>query len=488
MRKFLLILAIVCGLALAALAVFIATFDADRYRPLLTSQLQHALGKPVQLQRISLAWRQGVAVQLQGLTILEDARVQEPLVQVDSVSASVHLLPLLRRDVQVSSIVLEHPRVHVVRDANGTINLLGLAAVASPTAASRPTAVGGTPVTFNIGSLRIHNGTLHWTDAMAQPPMDLTVNAIDVTVTHIALGQPMDVDARAALGVDVPNVHLAGRVTPPGSMSHGAIDRVHLTVDHLALEQLLPVAVAGQPNVRGLLTGTLDGQLPTLDSAQVMRALSAHGSLKLTDGRLEHLNILRMALEKLSILPGLMEQLEARLPESYKAKLTASDTVFTPIDVSLQLESGALRFDNLHVGTDTFRLVGTGTVGLDGVLNIRSTLSVESTLSAAIIKSVRELQALANASGELEFPMAIQGRAPQISVLPDLRYIGSKVVVTKAVDLLGRLIEKGKAPPQEGTPNATPGDTSAQQQAPDLLDHLIQRALQKRHKAESQPP
>ena len=130
-----------------------------------------------------------------------------------------------------------------------------------------------------------------------------------------------------------------------------------------------------------------------------------------------------------------------------------------------------MRFDDLRVRSDTFELVGTGRVGLDGTVDIRSTLRIEQALSAAIFRSVQELQALANRTGEMEVPLTIQGQAPRIAVLPDLRYVASRVVVTTAVDLIGRLLRKEEP---------TDGETPSEEAGPStggILGQLLQKAL-----------
>lgn len=443
MKKIPLTCFILLGLVILAVAIFVATFDADRYRPMLVSKLQEAIGKPVGLERLSLGWHGGIALQLQGLAISDDAQAgtAEPLLQVESASAIVRLLPLLRKEVQVASIVLSRPQVHVVRDAQGRVNLLGLAAAMSPAAApSRPASVGGTAVSFNIASLRVEDGTLHWTDAATRPPTELRLNRLDVAVTHIALGHPMDIDMTGALATETSNLHLSGRLTPPSPTQSGSLEQGKLTIEGLPLERILAPAQPGEPQLAGTLTVAVQGSATTWDPAQLARAVSASGTLKLAEPRVANLNILREVFERFSMLPGLVEALQARLPPAYQAKLAAPDTVFSPIELALRVEEGSLRFDDLRVRSDTFELVGTGYLGLDGTVDIRSMLRIEQALSAAIFKSVKELQALANRTGELEVPLVIQGQAPRIAVLPDLRYVTSRVVVTTVVDLIGQLL------------------------------------------------
>src|SRR3989338_7232049 len=102
MKRVLLVVGAIILLAVVALAVFIATFDADRYRPLVVQELQKALGRPVAIERISLAWRNGIAAQLKGVVLSDAVPGAEPLLALDEASATVRLWPLLRRDVQVT--------------------------------------------------------------------------------------------------------------------------------------------------------------------------------------------------------------------------------------------------------------------------------------------------------------------------------------------------------------------------------------------------
>jgi len=453
MKRLLVILAVLVVLVILGVTLFLATFNADRYRPLLVSKLQGSIGRPVSLERLSLGWRNGIAVQLQGLAIAEDAQAgREPLIHVDSASAIVRLLPLLRKDVQVASIVLERPRIHVARDANGRINLLGLAAVGAPAASGRTARVGEAAVSFNIASLRIEDGVLHWTDAFTKPPADLWIKKLDVAVRNIAPGRPMDLDVKGSLAAEVPNLRVRGRFTPPSGTQPGSVEHGTLTIESLPLERLLPSAPPGEPQLQGKLTLTVQGGAKTLEPSEVARSISGTGTLKLDEPKVVNLNVLRVVFERISMLPGLVQTLEARLPPAYQAKLTATDTILKPIALSVQVEDGTLRFDDLRVRTETFGLNGTGRVDLDGTVgphtfltvgvNIRATLVIDPALSAALIEGVKELQALTNADGEMEIPLAIQGQAPQVAVLPDLNYLATKLIVTKARNLLGTFLEK----------------------------------------------
>jgi uncharacterized protein YhdP len=443
-------------LLVLGVGVFIATFDADRYRPLLVSRLQEAVGRPVTLERLSLGWRNGIAVQLHRLAIADEGpRAAEPLLQVDSASALVRLWPLVRKEIQVASVTLSRPRVHLVRDAQGRINLLGLIAVASPAAGAAPQTAGGpSPGSFNIGSFRLDDGTLRWTDLSASPPTEVWMDEVVLLVRNIAPGEPMDIDLKAALGAKRQNLALSGRLTLPEGGQAGSLEQGRLTIEGLALQQVLPPRQPGAPQLQGTLGIAVEGTAPTLEAARVRETVTAGGRLTLTDARVANLNVLRAIFEKMSMIPGLLQRLEARLPEGYQAKLAAPDTVLSPIDVPLRVEAGALQLDDLRVRSDTFELSGTGRVGLSGAMEIRAAVRIDPQLSAALISSVNELQALADAGGQLEIPLTVQGQAPHVAVLPDLSYLASRLVATTVQDLLGNVLQKAiektapQAPPQ----------------------------------------
>jgi uncharacterized protein involved in outer membrane biogenesis len=121
MKKFLLIAFILLVIVTAGLAIFILSFDLDHYRGQVISQIESALGKPADLEKISLGIRGGLALELKGLAVYKDAARTESLIRFKSASALVALRPLLNREISISSVYLEEPFIHVVRGKDGKI-------------------------------------------------------------------------------------------------------------------------------------------------------------------------------------------------------------------------------------------------------------------------------------------------------------------------------------------------------------------------------
>ncbi len=613
MKKLLLVIVVLLVVAGVGGAVFLATFDANRYRPMVVQKLEAATGRPVQLDHIALGWHGGGALQLKGLAIYPAgaAASGEPIAQVEAVNALVRLAPLLHKEVQVSSIVVTRPRVRISRDAQGHIDLVGAAAVGSPAAAGSATpstGQGGSPVALSVDAFRVEDGWVRWTDAMTNPPTDVTVKRVNVLVRDVSLVGPMTFEARAAAFSDEPDIEVSGRVHAPAGGRPAVVEDVHAAVDlsklnlddmaralpavakaelapglaghldvrveravldpahlndiaatvdftdgrialqrlaspidqlqlhakggtervelsklaarvgggainvsgvvehlsnqphttlqataqNVSLDALLPPASTDQPHLRGQATGTFEGSAVGLAWPEMSRTLTGQARMSVTDGRIENLNILRMIFERMSILPGLVQTLEARLPQSYQAKLQARDTVFRTVELPVTFNNGSIVFSHLLIASDTFELTGEGNMGFNGTMDARSMVRVDAELTRAMIASVKELQNLTDQSGRLEIPVTLRGNLPRVVPTPDLQYIASRLISTKAQDLIGGLIERSAGKEQGGRP-ATPGQpnqpaTTPSEPQASPLGTLLRGVLEQQGVLPSQSP
>jgi hypothetical protein len=444
MKRTLIIGGFIAGVLIIGSVAFLALVGINRYRPVVERKLQEAIGCPVMIGRLSLGWQDGLAMECQGVNILSaTGRPPQPLLQLESVSVLVRLAPLFHKRLDVASVVLKRPRLHVKREADGRINLMGLAALGGPVAApSRASQRLGAPVPFAIASLRIVEGTLHWTDARSTPPYRLTVTNVEALLEPIAPGVPITMAFRGALASDRQNLRLSARVLLPDAVQPGSAEQLDLSLEDIALQRILPEVSPAEPHLLGRRSLKVQGRLPTLDPLQVSRAFSAGGRLTLTEAKVANLNVLRAVFERLSMLPGLIERLQGRLPPAYQERLTRPDTMLAPMAFTGTVRQGVLEVDDLKVGAEGLELSGTGWVGFPGAMRFHGVLRVEPELSRALIAGVNELERLTNAQGQLEFPLTIRGQFPRVAVLPDLDIIATKLLVTRVQDILGNILQQ----------------------------------------------
>ena len=444
MKKILIILGVLVLIGVIALAVFLATFDVDRYRPMVVKQISTAIGRPVRLEHISLAWHDGVSLELKNLAVEPDSAGTEPPAQVENVHLVVRLLPLLKRNIQVASVSVVRPRLHVERGADGLIKVEGLYPLPSkPASAAQPagaTPSASTALPLLISMVQIEDGTIRVNDKSTQPPLDLTIQEINVDLRNISLLPPGSVQLKRF------SAKLAGgTVTADGTIQNLFTKpevAFQAQAQNLALENLVPASNPSEPTLRGNFSGSFQGKFQGTAWPEISNTLSGQGRVSLTNGAIVNMNILREIFQRISIIPGLAENLAANLPASYQEKFNAKDTLLQPIDFPMAVERGAVSFNNIRVATDTFELNGSGRLGLDCSLSMQSRVTVEPQLSAAMLQSVKELQILADSQGRVEIPVLLQGTLPKIRVMPDISSVASRLTTTKAEELIGGLLEK----------------------------------------------
>lgn len=267
MKKVLIILTAFILFVTAGLGIFIATFNADRYRPVLVEKIRQALGTPVDLGRISLVWKNGIALRLENFVVYSGPEKQAAAVKFQEASAVVRLGPLLHKDIQIVSVVVVKPMIRLVKNAAGKIEPKGVhlpapSAAGSPSGAPSPAA---NPMLFSMDSFRLEGGELFFEDPTSSPPMGLVLRDLDVEVKGFSISKPFSFRAAAAVFSSKQNLRLAGRFSLPQGDQASALEDFSLATDLADLDirelsRALPsIASAGiQEGLAGELTLKVD--------------------------------------------------------------------------------------------------------------------------------------------------------------------------------------------------------------------------------------
>ena len=562
MKKTLVILLAVALLA-AGVALSLARFDVDKFRPAVVQKMEQQLGRPVRMGKISLGWRRGIALELRDLAIYPGSQPEgDPAVHVDRVSAVLKIFPLFRGDLQLSALAFIGPRVHIVRSPAGAIDVEGVtplpAKVSPPGAPGKPAAPPPPAApSFLIRLLELQDGRIRFTDLSAQPPLDVEIRDAYLIVTNLSLDRPSDFECRFTLFSGQPNIRAEGRVTPPAGGRPGLLERFRLEMDlarlhveaivrafpalkemglengiegklvvnvdrlaldpagldslqaqirlsggraqlarmsapvrdleveavsrggevslnalsgkvgegsfsakgtvkglpgqpagvlqakaeGLSLEELAP-AKPDEPALRGRFSGSFGGDFQGKSWPEISRSLAGSGQIRLEDGVLSHMNLLRQVFDQLTLIPGLTGTLLSRLPPSYQEKLNAPDTRFEPIQLSASAKGGVVSISDLRVATDSLTLAGSCQLSLEGDLQFPGRVQIEPQLSAALIRSVEEMRFLSDEQGRLEIPVLVQGKLPKVSAAPDLNAVASRLFSSRGEELVGQLLQK----------------------------------------------
>src|SRR5438034_5331799 len=109
----LLILVIVAGVALVSLNGLI-----DRNKQYILTQVKEAVGRDVTVGDIGVSLWGGVGARLKQFSVADDpAFAKEPFVRAEDLQVNMKLLPLFRKEIEVSKVILHQP---VIKDRKST--------------------------------------------------------------------------------------------------------------------------------------------------------------------------------------------------------------------------------------------------------------------------------------------------------------------------------------------------------------------------------
>ena len=164
----------VLGGAVLALPLLL---DANQFRGVVQSQLEAALGRKVALGNMSVKLFPA-RLRVDDFAIADDpAFSASPFVKARQLDVVVALLPLLSKQVQVDSLLLEQPEVTLLKGAGGRWNF-------STAGSQQPSSSGSTAL--RLGRLELRQGRLRVNKDQ--------YNNIDLAVRNLGPGEPFDAE------------------------------------------------------------------------------------------------------------------------------------------------------------------------------------------------------------------------------------------------------------------------------------------------------
>ena len=118
-------------LAVAAVAIFVATFDPNKYKTQIEAAVKEQTGRTLKLEGdLKVAVFPSLGAEVAKVTLSERNPAQE-FVSLDSAHGSVALMPLLRGEVVVDRIRISGLKANVVKDKDGISAALAVALLAA---------------------------------------------------------------------------------------------------------------------------------------------------------------------------------------------------------------------------------------------------------------------------------------------------------------------------------------------------------------------
>src|SRR5262245_61663536 len=109
-------------LAIAAAAIFAATFDPNRYREQIEAAVKDKTGRTLKLKGpLELAFFPSLGAKVAGVSLSERSAEREFL-SLDSARVAVAVMPLLRGEAVIDKVSVSGLKAEVIKDKNGKFN------------------------------------------------------------------------------------------------------------------------------------------------------------------------------------------------------------------------------------------------------------------------------------------------------------------------------------------------------------------------------
>ncbi|RMF22721.1 MAG: AsmA family protein [Deltaproteobacteria bacterium] len=239
------LLIVVMLLALVGWAAWNLNAYLERNKDDIAARITEQLGRPMRFDSVGVSLRGGLAIAVEGLEVADDPQYSEGNVfSADSLRVVVRLLPALMGRIEVRKIIVDQPRLAVVRTGTGLntdVLLRGPTGTATPARedaqeneqgapAGSAESNGERPATAAptippLDLLEIRDGRLRLVDRTRSPAVDVSLEHVNAGARSLTRDGVLTFDLHAALFAEEPNIVASGKLAAePGAGLRAAID------------------------------------------------------------------------------------------------------------------------------------------------------------------------------------------------------------------------------------------------------------------------
>ncbi len=197
-RKFFLIsLAILLSLALAATIFLPYLVDINNYKGFIETKAEELLNRRVSIEQIQLHLINGIGIRCVGVRI-GDASEEGDFISAKDMLLKFKPLPLLKKEVAIRKIILEYPQINLERDSKGKFNFPTLI-VAPPTEAEKVEEKWKLS-RLSIDKILIRKGSGRLLDKTVNDRgLPTNIKELNLSINNFELGQPFELTLDAEL-------------------------------------------------------------------------------------------------------------------------------------------------------------------------------------------------------------------------------------------------------------------------------------------------
>jgi len=181
--------------------------------------------------------------------------------------------------------------------------------------------------------------------------------------------------------------------------------------------------VKAERDVRGRMNADMKLAGSGRSWEEIKPTLRGQGDAELLQGALLNFNIAEAALGGVTGIPGLTNAFSPALRKKYPETFTAKDTEFKELKTNFEIADGRINIQDLRMAAAEFSARGKGWADFTRRVDFRTTIAFSQRLSVDMSQSARGIKYLFNDQGQLEIPIALTGKMPNVKPKPDTNYL-----------------------------------------------------------------
>jgi uncharacterized protein involved in outer membrane biogenesis len=180
-RILLIVIGLVVVLPIAAIGIFIATFNANSWKPRVQEAVMRATGRELSLNGpISLKWSLSPTIEARDVALANiDGGSRPQMLTAQSVEAEVALLPLLSDRIEVPRLVVIKPDVLIETTQDSRGNWVS-AKPAAPNGTPTPGAAPRKSMDIEVNSVMVEDGTVTWRNGITGKNVTVALNSFEL--------------------------------------------------------------------------------------------------------------------------------------------------------------------------------------------------------------------------------------------------------------------------------------------------------------------
>ena len=194
---------IILIISISLIVIILVNFDPNNYKDTIAAKVNEQTGRSLSISGdIDLTFYPWLGINVEGISLSNAANFGDtPFLETKTIKARAKLLPLLRKELEMDTLVLHGAKVNLARDAKGVNNwddLLNSKNKKQNTNQNLPFAA------LILGGIDIKDANIRWRDM--QQGVEYNITNTNIHTGELKLGEPIDITASSKVVASKPAV------------------------------------------------------------------------------------------------------------------------------------------------------------------------------------------------------------------------------------------------------------------------------------------